>query len=492
MQAIVRTLAVVSLAFLGAAVPVSAEIHELAFATLAQYRAFDTRSGAPVARLADGSYAVVWNEAFQDARLQWVRPDGSLALASGGLPLGKSFNSSPPVVAAHPVAGAFVALAAQVEHGSRILVQSFDGNASPRWQTGGVAALDSPGIEYQTAPQLLASADGGVFVCFLRAATTASSAATVCQRLDADGRPLWPGGRVAEAKPGFRSDTPILISDGKGGILVFWSTPVRTSTVIPQAGDGPTNPIYLKGQRFGPDGSPLWGPAGKVLHLTSWWEPVFDFIRPLAVPDGQGGAILAFPDWREQAHPPLVLGVMAQRVDRNGKPLWGPGVTLERSTNYPKLDSLTAHPNGGAVVVLQEAQGNSRFRLVLFRLGPGGKPRQPANGVVLSVPDRIQQDYGSQGSFDGGRLRILWTSQGIFNAFTAQVRIAVFEPDGRRLTAPGAAPLMPGDAQGGHFFAGFAFDAARNQGMAIWNDYSIPDFLTGPAGALFGGDAGVP
>jgi len=55
-----------------------------------------------------------------------------------------------------------------------------------------------------------------------------------------------------------------------------------------------------------------------------------------------------------------------------------------------------------------------------------------------------------------------------------------------------AAPLMPGDAQGGHFFSGFAFDAGRNQGMAIWNDYSIPDFLTGPAGALFGGEAGVP
>src|SRR4051812_47497497 len=85
------------LPLVGAALPLAAEIHDLEFASLAQYRGFSPLFGRPGVRLGDGSYAVVWTEAFQDARLQWVRPDGSQILPPGGLSLGRTWAQGNPV-----------------------------------------------------------------------------------------------------------------------------------------------------------------------------------------------------------------------------------------------------------------------------------------------------------------------------------------------------------------------------------------------------------
>ena len=472
----------------------AAEVHEIEFASLAQYRGFGPLFGRPGARLGDGSYAVVWNEAFQDARLQWVRPDGSQILPPGGLSLGKAWYAGVPAVAAHPGGGAYVATAITGDNGSRIVVQSFDRNASPLWGAG-VVPIDSPGVEYQTYPQLLTSPDGGAFVCFLRTADSTQPSTTVCQRLGADGRALWAGGRVAEANPGSQSNPPILLPDAANGLLVFWNVPISTTTTVgplPAPPGVPQNPISVKGQRFAPDGSPLWGSAGKLLHRTDWWEPGFTSVRTFAVSDGHGGAILAFPHWQAQTAPPLVLSVLAQRVNGDGALLWGDGATIATGPDYPTIDSLTATPNGSAAAVLSKWLGNSQFQLVLFRLGPGGRLR-PAQPVVLSRTDRAgQQDFGSQGSFDGDRLRILWSSRGVFESFPTEVRMAVFDGTGQRLTPPDAPPLAGGTAGKGHTFAGFLFDLRRNQGLALWTDYSLPDFLSAPAGGLFSGDAGVP
>jgi hypothetical protein len=489
MKSIVKRFVVAGLALMAAGLPATAQLLPLRFSPLAQYNGFDPLLGHPAVRLGDGSYAVVWNESFQQARLQWVRPDGSQILPPGGLALGATLVGL-PAVAAHPAGGAFVAIPLQTGTGSRIVVQSFDRNASPLWGAG-VTAVDLPEIEYQTYPQLLTSPQGGVYVCFVRTTPSApaSPSRLACQYLSADGRPLWVGGRVTETDLGSRVDPPLLLPDAGGGALVFWSRAVSTTAVITDTSDL-QNPIYLKGQRFNPEGTPLWGEGGKQLHLTNWWDLTFSSIRSFAVPDGQGGAILAFPSWHVQTAPPLAEEVVAQRINGDGAPLWGDGTTVAAGTDYPTIDSLTALPNGGAAAVVQRLLTPSRFQLVLSRLGPGGRAR-PAQPIVLSVPNRDQQDGQSQGSFDDGRLRILWNSRGVFESFHAEVRIAVFDAASRRLTAPDAPPFAAGVATGGHYLSGFAFDAKRQQGLALWNDYTSADGLTAPAGALFGGDVGV-
>ena len=109
---------------------------------------------------------------------------------------------------------------------------------------------------------------------------------------------------------------------------------------------------------------------------------------------------------------------------------------------------------------------------------------------MLSAPGRSQSDNGSQGSFDGNLLRVLWSSHVLGDTYHVEVRMAVFSPAGQRLTAPDAAPLAAWGTAEGHYLGGFAFDAARNQGLAVWNTWrNIASRLTVfGEGGLFSGD----
>ncbi|MFL6237001.1 MAG: hypothetical protein ACJ76N_27980 [Thermoanaerobaculia bacterium] len=484
-----KKLILLALALLGASLPASgALLRDLEFGSFPGTHWFDPSIGSPVARLAGGSYAVVWQGPGQEARLQWVSPDGAEVLEPGGRQFATPTDGEFPAVIANPLGGAFVAFVGATEKGARVLVQSFDATASPRWPGDGVLAVDSSGREDQRALRLLASADGGVFVCFGRSADPAPAVdqdRTVCQRLGPDGRPLWPGGRVAGSRPGHHL-TPSLVTDGAGGVLVFWST-TRTLT----SGGQRFSLLSVEGQHLSPDGTRLWEPRGKLLHETTRDNSFFAFSRVFAVPDGRGGAILAFGDWKRTSD-----DVAAQRVDRDGTLLWGSGITVAAGPRYQLLDSLTALPDGAAVVV-QEVLPNSQSRLRLYRLSRGGQLRRPILGAELSAPNRNQADFGSQGSFDGDRLRILWSSHVLGNGLHVEIRIAVFDPAGRRLTAPDAPPLVAWGTDEARYFGGFAFDTGRNQGLVVWNDWLL---LTTPTrtvginaeGGLFSGDEGVP
>ncbi len=492
MPSTAKKLILLALALLGISHPASgALLRELQFGDSHAFNRFDSSIGDSVARLDDGSYAAAWLGSSDEPRLQWVRPDGSEVLAAGGRRLSALTIVDFPVVAAHPGSGAFVAFTVQSAQGWRVLVQSFDSDASPRWAGDGAPALDSPGVEYQKNPRLLASADGGVFVCFGRSAALASPEReddqTVCQRLDADGHPLWPGGRVAGSRPGGHLK-PSLVADGRGGVLVFWSIVHFLVSDNQELGL-----LSVQGQHLSEGGVRLWEPRGKLLHDTPWLGPSN---RLFAVSDGGGGAILAFGNWTGRSQ-----GVLAQRVDQDGTPLWGAGVTVAASpASYTSWspDSLTALPDGGAAVVAQELLPNSRSQLLLYRLSHGGQLRRPVQGVVLSAPGRSQADFSSQGSFDGDRLRILWSSH-VFGSrgLYVEIRIAVFDPAGRRLTPQDAPPLVAWGADEARYHGGFAFDAGRNQGLVVWNDWLLLSASTNAVGinaqgGLFSGDEGNP
>jgi hypothetical protein len=469
------------LLMLAPALPAAAEVRDVELGDPAADNSFANLVAAPVARLAGGGYAVAWNVlSRRRATLQWVRPDGSTLLGPGGRELPRTTDDD-PVVAAHPSAGAFVAFTAETDHGPRIVVQSFAADASPRWGAEGVVAEESPGSGDQRFPQLLAGADGGVFVCFLRRVSAATEL-PVCQRLGSDGRPRWPGGRAAALRPG-KIFGLRLVSDRKGGVLAFWSNAQERS-----AGGHSYSTLSLEGQRFSPQGFQLWGTKAERLQVIELKESLgfFTFLKPQAVTDGQGGAILAF-GYQAGVGP---VSVRAQRVDRDGDRLWGEGTTLAAGPTLPAIDSLSPAPDGGAFAVVLEMLVNGQTRFVLHRLGPDGRLARPFAGTVLSAPGRFQQDLNSQASFDGDRLRVLWSSHVLGSGAHIEVRIALFDRTGKRLSAPGNPPLVDGTA-GRHYFAGFAFDAARDQGLAVWN-LLASDLPYTVEGALFSGDTGLP
>ena len=427
----------------------------------------------------DGRFAAIWTQFLQGpdpgaiaqiAHVQYVRGDGSTALG----PLGRAVTSSNAAfavaVVAHAEEGVLVALERfdPAQSGtSRVVVQRLDGEGRPRWHQGAFAAPVS-GLEIQGGTALLASSDGGAFVCFTRAAFVPQYVANVyCQRFSPDGRRLW-GKRAVRAVTSTRTlYPPLAIADGKDGLLVFWQ----------EEFGGGAGRVTFRGQRLGPDGSRLWGDEGRIVY-TRRLPRTFGFFPPFAlVPDGRGGAILAFNDWPGPPSPIRTERVViVQRVSGDGDNLWGSG-GLAVTSGPQRLDSLIAGPDGGAFVgVITIGANGSSARLAFHRVTADGRSIWPADGVPIvdpAVASDQDADLYSLGSFDGGVLRLAW--QHYVPLYRFDVRFGALDADGHRLAAAAPAGVILTPAVGQNNLGGFAVNPETGTAFAAWTRFERGD-----------------
>ena len=424
------------------------------------------------ALLPDGRFAAVWTQG-RTVFLQYVDSNGTVAFGAPGRAVAAApAAGAEAVVVAHPRDGVLVAVRRRIdEDNSRILVQWLDSHGNPRWGAGTYAAPVA-GREDQLEPFLLASADGGGFVCFVRAAADdlLGRRAFYCQRFSPEGRRLWGTGGAKGSLSSLEAEEPKAVAAGDGGLLVFWRDWDWISPVWPK--------VFLRGQRLGPDGVRHWGDGGTILFKNRFPCDdgcALDTPWISAVPDGAGGAILAFdsragrlPEGSDFNH------VTAQRMSAAGERLWGEGVSVLPSRPPHTLYDLFAHPDGGAVVaVLTFPFGffSGGVHLALQRLATDGRPLWPTEGVTVvdltSSPDNVYEGP-VLGSIDDGVLRIVWERSNA-SSLRPELRFSAFDAAGNRLTPSDGVPLMgPRGPSGASFIRGFAFDPAGGTYFVLW------------------------
>jgi hypothetical protein len=329
------------------------------------------------------------------------------------------------------------------------------------------------GREDQLDPFLLASSDGGGFVCFTRVAQDElGRRAFYCQRFSPEGQRLWSIRGARGSLSFLRAEEPKAVAAGDGGLLVFWRDWDWVSDV-PK--------VFLRGQRLGPDGVRRWGDDGTIVFKNSFPCDACALDSPWisAVSDGAGGAILAFDDRSGR----LPVGsafnqVTAQRISAAGERLWGEGVSVLPSRPPQSLYELFAHPDGGAVVAVItfpfEFDFPGGFHLVLQRLAVDGRPLWPAEGIPVvdptSSPDRLYEGP-VYGSVDDGVLRIAWDRSDPRSRLPSEIRFSAFDAAGNRLTpsdgVPLVRPVVP-SPNGGSLIRGFAFDPASGTSFVVW------------------------
>jgi hypothetical protein len=419
----------------------------------------------------DGRFAVAWTQFLPHvfggaiAYVQYIRGDGSTVLG----PLGRAVTSSrlerATAVVAHAEEGVLVALERlEPDPGDfQLVVQWLDGKGRPRWGQGVFAAPVS-GVDYQSGDALLASSDGGAFVCFTRAAF-GPDASVFCQRFSADGRRLWGLGGVQAAPSNRIMQPPLAVADGNDGLLVFWED-VRH----PSRGAGT---VTFRGQRLGPDGSRLWGDEGRIVYMPRLPRNFGSFPPFDLVSDGSGGAILAFDDW---PGPPSPIDTermaVVQRVSGDGDNLWGSG-GLAVTSGTRLLDSLIAGPDGGAFVgVITYYDSNYSTRLAFHRVTADGRSIWPAEGVSVVDPAVADQDdVQAFGSFDGGVLRLAWMHY--VPVFRDEIRFGALDADGHRLAGPAGIRLAPADTQ--KDLLGFAVNPETGTVFTAWSRFEFDD-----------------
>lgn len=423
--------------------------------------------------LADGRFAAVWTQG-RTVFLQYVDSNGTIAFGAPGRAVATApVAGAEALVVAHARDGVLVAVRRRIdEENSRIFVQWLDGNGNPRWGAGTYAAPVA-GREDQFEPFLLASSDGGGFVCFVRAPADdpRGRGASHCQRFSPEGRRLWGTEGARGSSSSLSADEePRAVAAGDGGLLVFWRDWDWWSPAWPR--------VFLRGQRLGPDGARHWGDAGTIVFRNRF--PCDDgcaLDKPwiAAVSDGIGGAILAL-DGRSGRLPAGTdfNHVTAQRMSAAGERLWGEGVSMFPSRPPQMLYDLFAHPDGGAIVaVITYPFGafDGGVHLALQRLAADGRPLWPPEGAtavdLTSSPDSVYEGPVF-GSVDDGVLRIAW-ERSDQRSLRPEIRFSAFDAAGNRLTPSDGVPLVgPMGPRGASLLRGFAFNPASGTSFVVW------------------------
>lgn len=157
-------------------------------------------------------------------------------------------------------------------------------------------------------------------------------------------------------------------SDGSGGALLAW---------LDQRVSG--RGIYA--QRVGATGGLEWDPNGVALYLPASGNPQ----APELTSDGDGGAIVVWPDYR-----PSVTDIYAQRVDGMGTVKWtAAGVPICVATGYQFGPVAVPDGAGGAIIAWFDQRG-ANDDIYAQRVNASGTVLWALNGVAVCSATGVQ------------------------------------------------------------------------------------------------------
>jgi hypothetical protein len=234
---------------------------------------------------------------------------------------------------------------------------SVDGRAL--WTADGLALCAARGQQWNQA--IIADGAGGAIVAWQDYRNN-DAPDIYAQRISADGTPRWPADGVALCTAPGTQIWPKLTRDGAGGAIVIWEDGRE------RYGDG-----VIYAQRIAPDGTVQWDSNGVALCTAARRQN-----EPTLVPDGAGGAIVAWRDWRNRND-----DVYAQRISATGMRQWmADGVALWDDSCRMRSHAIVADGAGGAIISSSaESGGNGTIRVQ--RISGDAALRWSAGGVVL-------------------------------------------------------------------------------------------------------------
>jgi hypothetical protein len=129
---------------------------------------------------------------------------------------------------------------------------------------------------------------------------------------------------------------------------------------------------------------------------------------PAIVPDGVGGAIIA---WINNQVNPVTehVRLTLQRVDADGNLLWGAGGVAVGEPGYTEFATI-ADDAGGAIVVWSKYWSNIEIELLAQRIGPNGNILWEAGGVRIARASN-KRSMATMASDGAGGTIVVWEDE---------------------------------------------------------------------------------
>ena len=400
-----------------------------------------------------------------------------------------------PVALADGAGGAFLVWTdGRSGAGTDIYAQHLDAYGRARWTAGGVPVCAAPFNQFR--PRAVLDGAGGIVVAW-QDQRSGSQYDIYAQRLDSLGAPRWIPNGVAVCTAGNDQGLPALATDGAGGAIVAWGD---------ARGVGLSH-VYA--QRLGPDGAPQWTANGMAVCGAAGPQS-----GPAVVPDGAGGAIVAWQDGRVQLHtlicaqrlspsgalrwaaagvpamatpgtasPPVLdadgtggavaawmdfrngkdYDILGQRFDSLGAVRWGPdGAGVCTAAQDQAGPTVAADRAGGAVVAWHDYRSAASLQIRAQRISPGGAPRWTPDGILLCGPGSSQAAVAVSDGASGAVVAWQDGRGGAWDVYAQHVDSA-----GTPQWQPGGVAVCT--AQGGQSSLGLASDGAGGA-IAVWVD----------------------
>src|SRR5579862_8346023 len=209
------------------------------------------------------------------------------------------------------------------------------------------------------------------------------------QRISAAGAMLWSGNGVAVCTADSDQVSPAIVSDGNGGAIIAWQ-------------DKRNGSYDIYAQRVNGSGVSQWSPASG----DSVCKAAFDQVNIVMASDGNGGALLAWEDYRSNAGPGLA-DIYAQKISGAGIAKWlsnGIGVCTQAAAQHgPRIIN---DGSGGAFITWYDHRAGN-YDIYAQRVTSLGGLVGIADGVAVctSGTDQTNPDICTDGA--GGAI-IVW------------------------------------------------------------------------------------
>jgi hypothetical protein len=293
-----------------------------------------------------------------------------------------------PVAARDGGGGAIVAwYDARAGFGPDIYAQRIDALGVPAWTANGVVLCDEAGTQFEQA--IASDGQGGAIVSWTDQRPTGTVSDVYAQRLNGGGNVLWTTDGVAVCSAVDVQQRSRVISDGSGGAIVVWPDD--------RTGAGANTNIYAR--RVSAAGTPLGSANGTGICTSAGTQS-----EPEIASDGARGAIITWMDGRFTND----FNVFAQRFDSTGAVRWAPnGVAATVAPSQQMNPTIAADDQGGAILAWMDyrnetcpgegCQRNDVYAQRIERLGYLGNPEPLAS--IVDVPED-----------QGGAVNLVWAA----------------------------------------------------------------------------------
>jgi hypothetical protein len=247
----------------------------------------------------------------------------------------------------------------------RLYCQRYDSTGNNLWGDNGATIASGNGTN--SFPQITPDNNGGAFIVWQNLPGTPGTNDIYVQHVDSAGIQYWPEDGLAICDTFYNQGYPVLCPDGKGGVFIAWQDQ-RDSTDID---------IY--GQYIDSSKILIWQENGIVLCQT---EGNVEF--PVITGDGQGGAFVAWIDYRN-SEPDIGL----QQVSSTGELRFGEAATLVCSAGNQQSNATIVSDGNGAYIVWQDGRTGD-YNIYAQYIDQEASAQWTENGIVINNEDQYQ------------------------------------------------------------------------------------------------------